>query len=155
MSKPQVHKEYGNIWTWGEFGGTRYHFKSEAEFKWGCYLQFLKNSGEIRAWSYETKKFIFEGVEAAPVQYTPDFQIIDKNGSEYYQEYKGTLDGKAISRFRRMSQHFPDVVMELVLLRLKKKGAEINRRAFALKYCRRIVVASEIYKQLKSNFREP
>jgi len=133
---------------------VKYHFKSEAEYRWACYLQFLKEHGEIRAWYYEHTEFIFQDVETAPVQYTPDFQVIDKDGIEFYQEYKGVLDGKAIRRFQRMHEHFPEVIMELILPRINKRGGQVNRRGFALKYCRRIIPANTIFRELGKLLRD-
>ena len=75
-----------------EFNGTKCYFRSTFEYHWACYLQFLQKSKQIKAWFYEPQLFIFHGEITAPIQYRPDFKIVNKDGSEYYQELKGYRD---------------------------------------------------------------
>ncbi len=129
-------------------GGKTYHFKSEGEFLWSEYLEFLKQSGEIKSWCYEGKTFHFRNEKTAPVQYTPDFWITPVGGMAYCQEFKrGSLDGSSITKFRRLDKHY-SVIIELVMMGMPKK--ETHRMYIARKYVRnnRIVNADIIFKQL-------
>ena len=142
--------KYGNEPQRKMIGGKEYRFRSKFEYRWALYLQFLKEHGKIQAWDFESTRFIFDGVENRPREYTPDFEITDYDGSCYFQECKGHHDSQTNSKFRRIHEHFPDEVMELVLLRIPKSGTKgVNRRRIAAKYTRRIIDASEIFKQIK------
>jgi len=149
----RIIKVMGNEPVNATIGGKYCHFRSQLEYKWAKYLQFLKNSGEIKDWFYESLEYRFEGEKIAPYVYRPDFEIHNNDGSWYMQECKGWHDGTTNSKFCRMAKHYPDVVMELVLMRIPKnskgKSKTAHRRAVASKYCRRIIDASEIFKQIK------
>lgn len=131
-------------------GGKKCYFRSILEYKWARYLQFLKESQQIRDWQFEPKTFYFRNVKTKPVQYKPDFRITDNNGSSFFQETKGHHDGDTNSKFRRMSQQYPDVVMELVLENIPQNGKGVNKRQTAAKYVRRIINAREIFSQTKN-----
>lgn len=147
----RVVKVMGNQPVKATVGGKKCYFRSKLEYKWARYLEFLKAGGAIRDWDFEpsdVEPFYFPGEKTAPVQYRPDFRVIDKDGNEFWQETKGWHDGKTNEKFRRMQKHHPDVVMELVLQSIpKRKG--INRRETAKKYVRRIIDASVIFRQVK------
>lgn len=128
-------------------GGKTYAFRSEGEFMWSEYLQFLKKSGEIKDWSYEGTTYYFTNEKTAPVQYTPDFWIVPVSGKPYCQEFKrGYLDSQAVTKFRRMAKHHPNVIIELVMMGERKK--EAHRMRIVKKYVRRIIDASAIFQQM-------
>ncbi len=152
----RIVREYNNQWVTAEFNGRTYHFRSKFEYNWALYLEFLKETGEIKYWTYEPDIFYFPNEKTAPVQYTPDFKLwvhnpgMPDDGQFYYQECKGYHDGSTNKKFQRMYKHFPHIVIELVLMRIpKRSGKGANRRRVAQKYCRRIIDASEIFKQIK------
>lgn len=128
-------------------GGKTYCYRSEGEYMWAQYLEFLNRTGQIEGWNYEPTTFYFENEKTAPVQYTPDFRIKDKNNGWYYQEFKrGSLDGQAVTKLRRMAKHYPDVIIELVMMNKSKK--DTHRLYIIKKYVRRIISADIIFKQL-------
>jgi hypothetical protein len=128
-------------------GGKTYHFKSEGEFLWSQYLQFLKQSGEIADWQYEPPPFFFTDIRFGPVQYKLDFLIQAGQKQHYYQEFKrGFLDGQAVTKLRRMADQHPDVIIELVMMGIGKRFS--HRQTIAQKYVRRIINADIIFKQL-------
>jgi len=128
-------------------GERTYCYRSEGEFMWVQYLEWLKKAGEIKDWRYEITTFFFPNEKTAPVQYTPDFFIVPTEGPAYYQELKrGHLDGSAVTKFRRMAKHCPDEIIELVMLGKPKK--DNHRMHIAKKYVRRIVDATVIIRQL-------
>lgn len=133
-------------------GGKTYCYRSEGEYMWGQYLQWLKQSGEIENWWYEPKVFYFKDITFGPVQYKLDYGIRPLGGYDmYYQEFKrGQLDGPAVTKLRRMAQQYPDVIVELVMMGMPKKTTSQMRTA--CKYIRdnRIVDASAIFKQMGS-----
>jgi len=130
-------------------GGKKCYFRSRLEYRWALYLEFLRRHEGLRDWQYEPRCFVFSGEIKAPVQYRPDFSIVEPNGTEVYQECKGFHDGDTNSKLRKMAKHYPNVIMELVLQRMPKDGKGTNRRRVAAKYCRRVIDASEIFKQIK------
>lgn len=146
----RIIKECHNVGVTDTIGGKQYYFRSKFEHRWAQYLELLKKNDEIIDWEYEPDKFYFREESRGPWVYIPDFKITDFDGSTYYQETKGYHDGTTNSKFQRMAKYYPDVVMELVLQRIPKKkpGKGINRRKAAERYVRRIIDASEIFKQI-------
>lgn len=90
------------------------HFRSGWEANYARYLKWLKDQGEIQEWSYEPEAFIFHGVTRAPVTYTPDFRVVESDGSVVYHEVKGWMDGKSKSKLKRMAKFYPDVTVIVV-----------------------------------------
>src|SRR5690606_40367206 len=45
-----------------------------------CYFQWLKETGVIKNWFYESETFWFDGVRRGTNNYKPDFKIIEKDG---------------------------------------------------------------------------
>lgn len=137
-------------------GGKLCNFRSKYEYHWAQYLEILKHSGQIKDWKYEPKTFYFKDVRTSPVQYKPDFLVINNDGSELWQELKGHHDGATNRKLQRMSQQFPDIKIELVLQYIpKRSGAKgANRRATAARYCERVYEGTEILKQLKGMIRD-
>jgi hypothetical protein len=132
-----------------KFNGRKCYFRSKLEYCWALYLQFLLEHGKIKDWLYEPDLFIFEGEITAPIQYRPDFKVIELDGTEIYQETKGYHDGSTNKKLQRMQKHFPETTFELVLQHIPKSGKGVNRRCVAAKYTRRIIDASEIFRQMK------
>ena len=140
-------------------GGKTCHFRSQLEYKWAQYLQFLKDNDKVIDWEFEPKTFDFQGkgYVKGPFMYLPDFKVVECHGCSLckptiiWQECKGYHDGDTNSKLRRMAQCYPDETMELVLQRIPKKGGHkgAGRRRIAAKYVRRIIDASEIFKQMK------
>lgn len=136
-------------------GGKEYCYRSEGEFMWAQYLEFLRQSGEIADWQYEPPPFFFTDIRFGPVQYKLDFLIkgktnfINPKDPDYYQECKfSDFDGPALTKLRRMAKQYPDVIIELVVAGARKKDA--NRLYMAKKYIKDNYVtdASAIFKQM-------
>ena len=135
-------------------GGKTYNFRSEFESVWAKYLQFLQDCEQIADWDYEPTKFDFWkfGYRNKPYEYTPDFLITNNDGTTYFQETKGYLETRDNSKYLRMSKHYPDIQIEIVMQRIPKKGkgfqnfAKLKAKSGII---RRIIDASEILKQVK------
>ena len=140
----RICRKYGNEPQNVIIDGRHCKFKSKLEYRWALYLEMLKRHDYIIEWEYEPLTFYFPDEKTAPVQYTPDFRVTDCK-EIYWQECKGMHDGSTNTKFRRMAEHNPDIIMELVLMSLPKKTA--NRRRVANKYVRRIIDAGRIFRQ--------
>jgi len=128
------------------------HFRSILEYQWAKYLQFLLHNGQIKDWFYEETTFDFTlvGYSRGPFIYLVDFDVIENDGETIYQECKGHHDSKTNSKLQRVAACFPEVKIDLVLQRIPKSGSKgASRRAAAAKYTRRIIDASEIFKQTR------
>ncbi len=90
------------------------YFRSSWEANYARLLNFLVKQGEIAAWEYETKTFVFEAIKRGTRAYTPDFKVTMPDGSHEWHEVKGWLDAKSQTRLRRMAKYFPE---EKVVLR--------------------------------------
>lgn len=136
-----------------EFNGVQCYFRSNLEYRWAKYLQFLKEHGKIKSWAYETTTFNFQskGYATSPFMYRPDFTIIENDGNILYQETKGVHDGSTNRKFQRTLECYRELSknnFELILQRIPKDGKGANKRRIAEKYCRRVVDSSIILKQL-------
>jgi hypothetical protein len=152
MNKIRVRREFRNIRSRTIIGGAGYVFDSKFEMKWARYLQFLKEQEEILEWYYHPVKFDFRSFDYKnkPYVYTPDFSVIENDGSLMYHEAKGYIETKDISRLRRANKHY-DVDFWLVMQRIPKKGKQTQILAKVCDYAfvKRVVDASKIFNQVK------
>ena len=88
--------------------------RSAWEANYARYLNFLIAQGEIASWEYEAKTFQFEGITRGVMSYTPDFKVINNDGSHEWHEVKGWMDDKSKTRLKRMAKYFPDEKVILV-----------------------------------------
>ena len=90
------------------------YFRSRWEANWARYLNWLKSLGDIQSWSYEPKTFEFTTIRRGSRFYTPDFLVINRNGTAEYHEVKGWMDPQSATKLKRMGKHFPHVKVVLV-----------------------------------------
>lgn len=95
-----------------DLGGL--YVRSRWEANWARYLNWLKGLGEIQEWAYEPDTFEFVGIRKGTRFYTPDFRVINKDGSKEYHEVKGWLTGIGKTKLKRMAKYHPDVKIVLV-----------------------------------------
>ena len=145
FNEPRLDVEYRGVEKgWAVVGGQTCYFKSKLERRWAEYLETLKGLGEITGWQYEPDKFEFEGIRSGTVFYTPDFKVF-QGAAFCYDEVKGHLTQKDVTKFRRMTKYHPDVVLILVMQRLTKKN--FLRVQMARKYVERVIEAEKTLKQ--------
>ena len=133
-------------------GGKKCYFRSVLEYRWALYLEFLKKGNEIQDWFYEDTLLNFQnrGYKCGPFMYKPDFRVVEKDGKWVFQECKGHHDGQTNSKLQRTAKCYPGTVMELVLQSIPKRSVKgANRRFNASRYVRRIIDASEIFRQCR------
>jgi hypothetical protein len=100
------------------------YFRSSWEANYARYLNLLLSRGEIKSWEYEPHIFRFDGVKRAPLSYTPDFRVVDKDGVVAWHEVKGWMDSKSRSRLKRMAKFYPE---ERVIIIAKEEYKEIAK----------------------------
>lgn len=106
-------------------GGKDYEYRSMFERDWAKYLQFLKEHKEIYDWEYEPQPpfdFFKFGYRNKPYSYLPDFKIWDTKKSFHYEETKGHLTTKDLSKYTRLARHYPDIIIDIVMQRIPRKG---------------------------------
>ena len=94
-------------------------FRSSWEANYARYLNWLVEHGEIVAWEFESKTFVFDGASRGVVSYTPDFKVIRNDGAHEWHEVKGWMDANSKARLALMAEHYPG---ELLIV--------IDRRAY-------------------------
>ena len=87
--------------------GDRY-FRSMWEANYARYLNWLIAQGIIQAWDYECHTFVFHGVTRGQIAYTPDFKVIENDGTYSWHEIKGWMDAKSKAKLKRMEKFYPD-----------------------------------------------
>ena len=147
----RIRREFRNKAKTAMIGGKTHHFRSEFEWHWARYLQFLKDKKQIHDWQYESHRFLFEGVTRGPYSYLPDFLVFEKVDEAVWQECKGELASQSASKFQRMAEQYPQDEIELVMQRIPKKGNAANRldRIKRKQWVRRVIDASKIFRQVK------
>lgn len=83
------------------------YFRSSWEANYARYLNWLVSQGTIAAWEYEPQTFVFHGVTRGVLTYTPDFRVIDHDGSYEWHEVKGWMDDKSKAKLKRMAKFYP------------------------------------------------
>lgn len=111
-------------------GGKTHYFRSKWESIYAHFLEFLKQSGEIEDWLYEPYTFWFLKIKRGVRSYKPDFKVMEKNGSHYWVEVKGYLDGKSRTKIKRLKKYYPEETLCLVQGEWFQKNT-----SFVLKYC--------------------
>lgn len=89
-------------------------FRSRWEANYARHLQWLLSRDEIREWHYEPETFVFPGVTRGGLTYTPDFLVIDGDGSRAFHEVKGWMDDKSKAKLHRMAEFYPEVVVLVI-----------------------------------------
>lgn len=100
--------KFGNKPAWVEIGGKRFYSKSKREVAYARMLEGRKKSGDIVDWQYEVKTFYFEGERRGPVNYKPDFCILERDGTMSWHEVKGWMDPKSKSKVKKFKKYFPN-----------------------------------------------
>ena len=141
--------DYNNVPTEAMIGGKRYKFRSKLECNWAMYLQFLKESGEIYDWRYEQTKFLFPDETIGAKQFLVDFDVLNNDWTLEYHETKGFLQGKDVTKFKRVAKYRPEVKITLIMCGKSKKQSTLNRLRQINKYAERIIYAPDIFRQIK------
>ena len=142
-------KEYRNVWTNLIIDGKAYKFRSKFEAHWSLYLQLLKENGHIKDWAYEQTTFIFKDELKGAKQYLIDFDILENDGTFRYDECKGFLEPDTITKLQRVKKYRPEVVIDLIMQRIPKKGNAGRRvqRIVRQELARRVVDGTKILRQ--------
>lgn len=95
--------------------GQEYKFRSQAEFRYACYLCHLQEQGKIKQWKHEPKRFGFSVCKSAIVKsYLPDFWLYYPNGTHAWVEVKGRKDAKSRQQLRLFQAQYPSEILHLL-----------------------------------------
>ena len=94
-----------------DLGGL--YVRSSWEANYARYLSFLVSNGEILGWEYEPDTFEFP-VKRGNIAYTPDFKIINSDGSVEYHEVKGYMDKDSAVKLKRMEKYYPTIKVVVI-----------------------------------------
>lgn len=106
-------------------GGTRedlgLYVRSSWEANYARYLNWLQQHGEIIEWQYEPRTFEFTSIKRGVRSYTPDFRVVERNGTVAWHEVKGYMDDKSRVKLARMARFYPGE--RIVLIQTKEMRA--------------------------------
>lgn len=85
------------------------YFRSRWEANWARYLNWLIQFGEVQSWAFEPETFEFKNIRRGTRFYTPDFRVVNKDGSVEYHEVKGWMTPESRTRLKRMAKYYPAV----------------------------------------------
>ena len=102
--------------------GKVYTFRSGWEENFAYYLDRMKRRKEIKDWEYEPERIVWMGGS-----YLPDFKVWRNDGSYYFCEIKGKMQG--IRKFKRAQKERKGIKFELwdrkAYMELKKKLGKV------------------------------
>jgi hypothetical protein len=132
-----------------QINGNRHRYDSESEMWYACYLEVLRLQGHIKSWEPEPIRFDFHehNYRNRPREYTPDFGVVEADGTYVYIEYKGWLQTMDLSRIRRAWDHYTnddgsDLIFDLVVPRFSNgKGSQLLAKAQCDHRIRRVIDA--------------
>lgn len=90
-----------------QIGDRTVYLRSEWEYRFACYLEFLKKQKQIKNWQYEPQSFEFP-IKHGTTRYLPDFKIINNNGTHEWAEVKGYLTPKSKTQIKRFKKYYPN-----------------------------------------------
>lgn len=88
-------------------------------------LEMLRNAGKLSAWFYEAMTFKL----ADDTRYTPDFMVIEMDGSVVFHETKGFLRDDSYVKIKVCAQMFPFRFV-MYQRKAKKDGGGWSARVF-------------------------
>lgn len=89
------------------------YFRSTWESNYARYLNWLIDQGEIARWEYEADTFEFP-VKRGSRFYTPDFKVVNPDGTYEYHEIKGWMDAQSATKLKRMAKYYPEEVVVVI-----------------------------------------
>ena len=108
---PQTRTRRGHGGRRDDLGGL--YVRSAWEANYARYLTWLQGRGMIASWSFEPTTFEFP-VQRGSRFYTPDFLVVERDGSSSYHEVKGWMDPRSATKLRRMAKYHPEVRLVLI-----------------------------------------
>ena len=99
---------------WLKIGNKKIFYRSQWERNYACYLEWLKQKGEIKNWKHESKTFWFKTIKRGVRSYLPDFEIKNNDNTIEYHEVKGWMDKKSQTKLSRMAKYYPDIKLILI-----------------------------------------
>ncbi len=87
-------------------------YRSKAEARYAAILEARKASGEIRDWAYESIRLRL--VDGEIVWYTPDFDVLELDGTTTLIEIKGYMREAARIRYLMARQRYPQFRFRLI-----------------------------------------
>ena len=90
------------------------YVRSSWEANYARYSNWLIEQDEITSWEYEPDTFEFEAIKRGTRFYTPDFKIVNNDGSVEYHEIKGWMDPKSRTKLKRMAKYHPNIKVVLI-----------------------------------------
>lgn len=90
------------------------YVRSSWEANYCRYLNWLVSIGEIESWQFEPDTFEFTKIRRGSRFYTPDFKIVNLDGSIEYHEIKGYMDAKSKTKLKRMAKYYPEVKLIVI-----------------------------------------
>ena len=99
---------------WYDINGKRIYFRSKWEANYALYLDFLKGQKKIKGWDFEPEIYVFEKIRYGTRAYRPDFKVYNNNGTFYYDEVKGRMDSKSLTKLKRMKKYYPDITVNVI-----------------------------------------
>jgi hypothetical protein len=93
---------------WRTICGRRLYFRSNWEYRYALYLQYLKDQGKIKEWEHEPRTFWFEAIKRGVRSYLPDFKVTSLDDTHFWVEVKGYMDAKSNTKIKRFKKYYPD-----------------------------------------------
>ncbi len=78
-------------------------------------FQWLEGEGELLSWQYEPGRYDFP-IKRGCIDYLPDFEIVETDGSVRLVEVKGQLDSRSRTKLKRFRKYYPELWADMLFV---------------------------------------
>lgn len=93
------------------------------EYRYACYLEWLRKNGDILQWLYEPEIFTWTNSRGTRIKYKPDFKVLEFIGKSpcgliearrHWVEVKGYMDSRSKAKIKGFERWYPEEKLILV-----------------------------------------
>lgn len=79
-------------------------------------LQFMVQAGTLKEWTYEPRRYEFPQIKRGCIDYLPDFEITEPDGTVRLVEVKGQLDSRSRTKLKRFMRGYPELWADMLFV---------------------------------------
>lgn len=100
----------------GEADDLPGYYRSAWERNVARVLQWLEGEGELLSWTYEPRRYEFPQIKRGCIDYLPDFEITESDGTVRLVEVKGQLDSRSRTKLKRFKKYYPELWADMLFV---------------------------------------
>ncbi len=100
----------------GEADDIPGYYKSAWERNIARVFQFMERAGMLKEWTYEPRRYEFPQIKRGCIDYLPDFEITESDGTTRLVEVKGQLDSRSRTKLKRFRKAYPELWSDMLFV---------------------------------------